>query len=533
MRNVKKSSKDSTAKKLDRLTERLFGHATRQVADLAPARLKECPIVNLREVASMLGIEDAAHASKASLVAQVAQALARLAVVEERPRAASPQTPVGEGESREEPDAGLGSKFNLGQEATAEAPRFIPWSYGHDRVTAMVVSPRALYVYWEVTDGAIEHARSGLGAAGSDAWLNLRVYDVSGRLFDGTNALGYADHKVERTDRQWFMEIGRPGSTVIVDLGMKSAEGYFAKIARSGRADFPRHAPAGEGAIEWLTVRAASGEVGAPVTGPAPAQPVGGDRHRDGRGSASATGPHAGGGDTIEAQGPLAEQLWHSLTERWWTEGRDVIRREWVEAGRTFEWVGPLIRTSWEAGPFPVPVEAPAAVSERYEGPVAVYTINGQTRVVFGPWQLVIRGLGGWAERRVLARWEVFTSWIAGEGVVRELRERSIAPTALPPGASEAAFAGASELRWLVGSELRLAGASEVYFLGASELRMLGASETLLLGASEYRLAGASEVRFGGASEQLVGGASERAAGGASEVSWGGASERVGWSPGD
>jgi hypothetical protein len=235
--------------------------------------------------------------------------------------------------------------------------------------------------------------------------------------------------------------------------------------------------------------------------------------------------PSVGGGRPAEG-GAFEEQLWHDLTERWWAEGRDVIRREWIEAGRTFEWVGPLIRTSWEAGPFPVPVEAPAATTERYEGPIAVMTLNGHTRVVFGPWQVVIRGLGGWSEKRVLARWEVFTSWVAGEGVLRELRERHIEPIAL--GASEALFAGASELRWLFGSELRLGGASEVFFLGASELRLIGASETLFLGASEYRALGASELGLRGASEQLGGGASARAAGGASELSFGGASERWG-----
>jgi hypothetical protein len=32
----------------------------------------------------------------------------------------------------------------------------IPWGYGQDRVTAMVVDPERLYVYWEVTDEAIE-----------------------------------------------------------------------------------------------------------------------------------------------------------------------------------------------------------------------------------------------------------------------------------------------------------------------------------------------------------------------------------------
>src|SRR6266536_4970747 len=62
------------------------------------------------------------------------------------------------------------------------APRVehIPWGYGQDRVTAMVVDPNRVYAYWEVTDPAIERARRGLGAGGKDAWLNVRVYDITG-----------------------------------------------------------------------------------------------------------------------------------------------------------------------------------------------------------------------------------------------------------------------------------------------------------------------------------------------------------------
>src|SRR5262249_89948 len=93
----------------------------------------------------------------------------------------------------------------------------IPWGYGQDRVTAMAVDPEGLYVYWEVTDEAIERARAGLGPGGSDAWLDLRVYDVTRRIFDGTNAHAYFDQSVSRTDRQWFFLIGKPTSTAIVE----------------------------------------------------------------------------------------------------------------------------------------------------------------------------------------------------------------------------------------------------------------------------------------------------------------------------
>ena len=86
---------------------------------------------------------------------------------------------------------------------------------------------------------AIAAARAGLGPAGERAWLNLRVYDITGRLFDGTNAHSYFDHRVERHERQWFFAIDKPTSTACVEVGLRSEEGYFVKIARSGRVEFP------------------------------------------------------------------------------------------------------------------------------------------------------------------------------------------------------------------------------------------------------------------------------------------------------
>jgi hypothetical protein len=513
----------SKVEALRRTTRLLFGRPTHDVAKLAPARLTKCGEAELRAAAQLLNLADADIAPKANLVARLSQVLARL-VADAQPAEAAELTPAAEPSAtdlRGESEQGARSRFDLGPMGAEQAPRHIPWSYGQDRVTAMVVNPHTLYLYWEITDEAIDHGRRWLGPAGRDAWLNLRVYDVSGRIFDGTNALSYLDYRVDRADRQWFVEVGRPGSTAIVELGMKSSEGHFVKLARSGRADFPRHAPAAAGAVEWLTVRDAVGDVEPPVVTAPP-----GRASREG-----SAGPHGRpmkALHALDADGIEPGWDWHELIARLWSETHEVIRRDWVEAGRTFEWVGPLVRTSWEAGPFPIPVDVPQPSSERYEGPAAVYTVDGKTRVVFGPWQVVIRGLSGWADKRVLARWDVYSSWLVGEGFVSELRRQQIEPRALTLGGSEVMFEGASELRWLFGSELRLAGASEVFLLGASELRLLGASETLLAGASEYRYRGASEVLAAGGSEYRYAGASEQIVGGASESLWRGASENLG-----
>jgi hypothetical protein len=386
----------------------------------------------------------------------------------------------------------------LDRERPTEAPveaEHIPWGYGQDRVTAMVVDPERLYVYWEVTDQAIERARGGLGPGGRDAWLTLRVYDVTDRIFDGTNAHSYFDHAVSRSDRQWFFFIGRPASTAVVELGLKSQEGYFVRVARSGRADFPRREPV-SGGVEWLTVRAATGEIGAPAVGP----------------RSPAVIP---GAVTVAPVEPL--RVWDIRRTHAGADGEWIIRDEsfgsqWSE--HRIEWEGPIMRTTWEAGPFPYPVEPPSYAEERHDGgAVTVRSVDGQTHIVYGPWRVVIRGLGARAERRILAVWEVHLSWVAYAGVAADFA----GGTGLAPGSSEQVVRGASERRWRAASELRLGGASELYLLGASELRYLGASEIMYAGASEWRLAGASERRFVGASQWLYAGASERLHAGASE----------------
>jgi hypothetical protein len=453
----------------------------------------------LLECARCVGLTGIHRLAKAQLATRVRQELERLAVLADR----------------QEP-ADAPRKFDLGFTSTRTDQREdIPWGYGQDRVTAMTMDPDRLYVYWEVTDEALERARAGLGPGGRDAWLNLRVYDVTNRIFDGTNAQHYFDHSVSRTDRQWFFFIGRPSSTALVEIGLKSAEGYFVRVARSGRADFPRREPASPGRAEWLTVLPASGDIAEAAADTREMRAVI-------SGGAGPTGQH----EPVRAwdirrthggwngEGMTRDESFGTV----WEEGGEWVRE------RTIEWEGPIIRTTWEAGPFLYPVETPRYVEERYEGTVTVRSVEGRSHIVYGPWRVVIRGLGARAERSVLGVWEVHRSWTAGADVGVRMAGESARTHG---GGSEQGILGASELHFRAASELRLGGASEIYGLGASELRYLGASETLFLGASEWRAVGASEQRYLGASQWLERGASEARYAGASERLYPGASERV------
>jgi hypothetical protein len=415
-------------------------------------------------------------------------------------------------------DSAWSHKFEVPEHGKGLPTETIPWSYGYDRVTGMPVDPDRLFVYWEVTDDSIAKARDGLGKGGKDAWLNLRIYDTTDRIFDGTNAHSYFDHRVERGDRHWFFQIGKPSSSAFIDIGMKSPEGFFVKIARSGRVEFSRKAPSEWGEPEWLSVRSMLGPIEhagrgphvrrqAPgVTAPAPADIPGAGQRRH-----VALLPWE---ETfvIGEGGRQAVVEW----EEHFVDGTTEFHRETT-------WESPVMVSAWEAGPFSFPVAAPEPVREDFVGPSRVFRVGDLTHVVHGPWQVVIKGVGAHQGRQVIARWEIYRSWVTDEKLeVSSGPRREVAM----PGSSEMLLAGASERRWRYASEMRLGGASEIFFLGASEYRARGASERQFVGASQYMMRGASESRYLGASEVRMRGASERLQAGASELRLGGASEQ-------
>lgn len=420
-------------------------------------------------------------------------------------------------------------KFEVHPSAVAKQaaipPKDIPWGYGKDRVTAMPVDPERLFVYWEVTEDGLGRARKTLGAAADGAWLNLRIYDTTGRIFDGWNAHATIDQGIDRDTRQWFFQIGKPSSEAIVEVGLLARDGGFAKIARSGRIEFPRHDPVAWTEPEWLTVRLADGQVRRGWM-PRPSITHGG--------GAEAPGGGPSGGPALPVTLPAADMVvqveeservvhrseWHSEWEEVKSDGyvTGEGRTSWEEQGQI---------SSWSEGPFPYPVEVPEPVRETSVGRTRVFRAGARTHVVYGPWQVVIHGLGASRSRAVISRWEVYRSWgeQGGRHVVHTHSGSGDVPATSQPGASEQRMSGASERVWRGASELRLGGSSEVFYLGASELRLAGASERMYMGSSELLRRGASERRLSGEAEWARQGASEGRLGGEAQWPGGGGSE--------
>jgi hypothetical protein len=361
----------------------------------------------------------------------------------------------------------------------------LPWGYGDERITAIVRDPDSAYLYWEITDVGIAAARSRLGGAGDRGWCNLRIYDTTGREFDGTNANDYFDLTVDRADREQYLMIRRPTSSMYAEIGLKTDEGYFQPIARSGRAEFPRSAPSPNTALEWMTIT--SDHVPPCVApyrsryeGPEPPLP-----ERAGAGYIDAWragyAPNTDGAQAPETSPPWSARLTLDRSvhiERWWR--LDEWRAEWRSGLRFLRWQ--------HFDPERVAVELLG------ESP-AIVQIDGGELVVYGPWRIAIQSFESERGRRVLSTWSMH--WVRATTPLIERWERVFGHRVVSGWEREHVFFGASD-RYALPER------------GASELLTLGGSERMWLGASEWLAAGASETMYFGASEMMYLGASGR-----------------------
>ncbi|HXX93252.1 MAG TPA: DUF4912 domain-containing protein [Planctomycetota bacterium] len=384
----------------------------------------------------------------------------------------------------------------------------IPWAYGDNRITAMARDPHWAYAYWEVSDEAIATARGR--TTDPMAGLALRVYDSTHREFNGLNAHHSFDLGVDRATTSYTFRIGRPGSTIHVDIGVRAVDGTYVPIARSSAVGMPRDSVSPDTRAEWSTVlRSGPGYayhhrfVAPPAPPPAP------------------PGEPAAWGAAAPSE---FERVFQHLAGEGWT------RNEWTETlmdGRVVRWIrwmGPFVPEQFPL--IPMSASAPFKhVEVLFQGERRVIRLESGEKTVFGPWRIVLEAVGSKGERRTIHQWAVRHRWTTEQGGVRvetpailtrilggrrltAARSGSDERLAREAWGSELLQAGASEWRWI--------GASESLAAGSSETLQLGSTETLFLGASERSELGGSELRWG-ASEQHPGGASERSFQGSSE----------------
>ncbi len=131
----------------------------------------------------------------------------------------------------------------------------LPQAYGIDRLVLLVRDPQWLYAYWEVSATKQEEFNSNFGL---EAWNSsrpvLRVYEVAGDNFNGTNASCYTDINLGVQDDNWHINVGKANSTFCVDLGRVFADGRFITLLRSNIVTTPRESLSDVLDEEWMWI---------------------------------------------------------------------------------------------------------------------------------------------------------------------------------------------------------------------------------------------------------------------------------------
>lgn len=114
----------------------------------------------------------------------------------------------------------------------------LPAEYGRERVVVLARDPDVVFAYWEVPQERLQSEQAAVGGGR----LSIRVYDVTGVAFDGTNATAYFDQDVYERVGSWYFDLHRPGRKFCADIGLRSSDGRFHTIARSNATVMPRDA---------------------------------------------------------------------------------------------------------------------------------------------------------------------------------------------------------------------------------------------------------------------------------------------------
>jgi len=136
-----------------------------------------------------------------------------------------------------------------GEQKPAVPSDTLTHEYGSERMALMARDPYMAFSYWELPQARLEKEKAWFGW---DSKLCVRVYDITGVLFDGTNATAYFDQEVYDRVGSWYFDFSRPMHSFCADLGLLAPNGRFLTMIRSNAVTMPRDGVSEVLDEEWL-----------------------------------------------------------------------------------------------------------------------------------------------------------------------------------------------------------------------------------------------------------------------------------------
>ena len=128
-------------------------------------------------------------------------------------------------------------------------------SYPETQVVLLPVDPYLVHVYWEVSPVHLKKAKVELGDEYARSRAVLRCHDVTNIVFDGTNAHGFFDVRVDLRAKGRYVDLWSPEKSYFVELGFESESGRFFPIARSNISETPSAWPAPKADADYMLVQ--------------------------------------------------------------------------------------------------------------------------------------------------------------------------------------------------------------------------------------------------------------------------------------
>jgi len=147
-------------------------------------------------------------------------------------------------------------KFDVGAaEFSVDAGAPLPEGYGDNHLVIMTRDPYWFFAYWEITHERAEQVRT---AHGRDCWdvaaLVMRVYDLGESTTTPLDAANYFDVEVNKSARQWYVQVPEPGHAYVADLGLRWPDGKFVALFRSNVIRQPHGRVSDKTDSEWMSV---------------------------------------------------------------------------------------------------------------------------------------------------------------------------------------------------------------------------------------------------------------------------------------
>ncbi|MDR3244122.1 MAG: DUF4912 domain-containing protein [Elusimicrobiota bacterium] len=116
----------------------------------------------------------------------------------------------------------------------------LPQTYNDTKIVLLPKDVTWVYSYWETSKETIENLSKTYGDDFNPNLAAIRVYDITGIDFDGSNANKFFDIFVAQA-LSWYINIGEYNRCVCVESGFFLKSGAFISVAKSNVLQMPRY----------------------------------------------------------------------------------------------------------------------------------------------------------------------------------------------------------------------------------------------------------------------------------------------------